>query len=380
MPRGSGYPPEISDVRTRSPLLPHTIADLRPRTCPLVSPGRCAFLTYDPAPSPWMDGPCLCDLKARPHQSGHRRPILPWGIVRPLRLRSVEGFLSEHRVTAMLSEFGPFSQRLLPATEAAGTRLFVHFHGWDASRVLRKPSIVARYQKMFPRLSGVITPSQYIADKLIAIGCPEELVHIAACGVTPADFPPSARVSGRVLFVGRFVEKKAPLDALRAFIVGAKSHPEARLDMVGEGPLLEQARELAAASDLHQQITLHGRAPHATVKKLMGEASIYLQPSVTAPNGDVEGLPVAVLEAMCSGLTVLATRHSGIPEAVKHGISGLLVEERDFKGMGHHIDTCLSDPAAATEMGAAARERVLEKFTSAHKTEKLRRAMGISGG
>ena len=132
-----------------------------------------------------------------------------------------------------------------------------------------------------------------------------------------------------------------------------------------------------AETGMTDRVTLHGALGRDACARLMHRASIFVQHSVTAPNGDTEGLPIVVLEAMASGLPVVSTRHSGIPEAVADGETGLLVAEGDVAGMGAGLARLLADPALAARMGAAGHARFLAGFTQAATLARLRAALGL---
>lgn len=288
-------------------------------------------------------------------------------------------FLEDHRARALLAEFGPIGAEFAPAAAAAGVPLFVHFHGFDASALLRYPAVVAQYRALFGQAAGIVAPSRFVTDRLAEIGCPAHKLHVNACGVDPGRMAACDPVPGRVLSVGRLVEKKAPHLTLTAFARVAEDLPEARLEVIGSGPLEARCRRLVGALGLGDRVRFHGRLDHAQVLARMGRCALFAQHSVTAANGDVEGMPVAILEAMAAGLPVVATRHSGIPEAVVHGVTGLLVEERDVDGMAEAMRTLLRDPARSAAMGRAGRARVLERFTLQRSTGRLREIMGLEG-
>src|SRR5581483_7170629 len=103
------------------------------------------------------------------------------------------------------------------------------------------------------------------------------------------------------------------------------------------------------------------------------------QHSITAPDGDTEGLPVSILEAMACSLPVVATRHAGIPEAVEDGVSGFLVAEKDVNGMAIAMADLLENPERAKTMGMAGRERVCQNFTTTRSGERLRFVVGLDG-
>ena len=215
------------------------------------------------------------------------------------------------------------------------------------------------------------------------MGAPAERMHVVPCGVDPARFPPGRPEPGRVVVIGRLTEKKAPHLAIRAFAAAVADgrFPGAHLDVVGDGPLRDACvaavAETGLKTGLGAQVTLHGPLPHARVGELMRRAQVFLQHSVTAANGDTEGAPVAVAEAMMTALPVVATRHSGIPEQVAEGETGLLVAEGDVAGMGAALARLLADPVASAAMGAAGRARALERLDQDRLYAELRSLLGL---
>ena len=183
------------------------------------------------------------------------------------------------------------------------------------------------------------------------------------CGVDVGEFEPGDPVPGLVVSVGRFVDKKAPDLTLLAFSKALARVPDARLVMIGDGPLRPAVGRLIAALGLEQQVRLEDSCSHAEVAELMKTASVFVQHSVIASDGDREGTPVALLEASAAGVPVVATRHEGIAEVVVHGETGLLVEEGDVDGMGDAIAELLLDPARARALGQAARRRVEDRYS-----------------
>jgi glycosyltransferase involved in cell wall biosynthesis len=256
--------------------------------------------------------------------------------------------------------------------------LFVHFHGFDASLSLQDWRQVRQYRLVFHNVSGVIVPSRFLGSRLAEIGCPEANLHVIPYGVDTRIFTPTSRSrQQRLIAVGRLVEKKAPHLSIQAFARIAHRYPHARLDLVGDGPLGEQCRALIASLGLDDRIKMHGVQSRKFIAHLMREGLLFVQHSLTAANGDMEGLPVAILEAMASGLPVISTRHAGIPEAVTDSVTGLLVEERDVDAMAHAMSELLDSPDRAATMGAAGRERVLTYFTREMARDRLRAIMGF---
>lgn len=277
------------------------------------------------------------------------------------------------RVDAVLAEFGPTGVAVTDACRRLGLPLVVHFHGYDASvrPVLEK--YAAGYAAMFRQAAALVSVSRVMQRRLIEIGAPPEKVHYNPYGVNCDLFDGAepARAPPVVLAVARFVEVKAPQLTLAAFAEALRQCPEARLRMIGDGPLLEECRSLAAGLSIDHAVTLPGRQPHHVVADEMRGARLFAQHSVEAASGGMEGTPVAVLEAGATGLPVVATRHGGIPDVVKDEETGLLFEERDVAGMARRMLRLLRDPAAAAALGAAARRRVREHFSAARRVGRL---------
>ena len=122
---------------------------------------------------------------------------------------------------------------------------------------------------------------------------------------------------------------------------------------------------------------MHGAQGSDFVVGLLREASLFVQHSVTARNGDAEGLPIAILEAMASAVPVVSTWHSGIPEAVLHNVTGQLVDEHDVEGMAGAMIKLFDYPERAVMMGAAGRKRILAHFTHERARDRLRTIIGF---
>ena len=289
-------------------------------------------------------------------------------------------FLGAQRVTVVLAEFGNTGATIVEVCDRLGLPLFVYFRGHDATIHKRLPSLRRRYRRLFRQAAGFIAVSRFVADEVAAIGCPERLIEVIPSGVDPGRFPPGTPEPGRIVAVGRLVEMKAPHLTIAAFAEVAPRFPQARLDLVGDGPLRERCAALIAERGLGDRVTLHGAQSHAAVAALMARAAMFAQHSVTDAKGKIEGFPVAIAEAMATGLPIVSTRHSGIPEHVHDGISGHLVAEHDVGAMAGAMARLLADPAAAAAMGRAGRAWALEHLARPVGYARLRAILGIAPG
>jgi len=278
-----------------------------------------------------------------------------------------------HRPDALIAEFGFHAVRMMEASHWSGIPLVVQFHGSDASAKGRLVPLRERYGRLLTIAAGVVAKSEPMRRTLIALGAAPQRLVVSPCGADAELFRGSAPAQAPPLFlaVGRFVAKKGPLLTIRAFAAAREQLPparaaELRLVMVGEGPLLPAARQLAGELGLGNQVQFAGLCPPADVAERMRHGRAFLQHSLVAPDGDSEGSPVSVMEAQLSGLPVIATRHAGIPEVVLEGETGLLVAEGDVGAMANAIARLATDPALAGAMGRAAARRASSNFTVAH--------------
>jgi glycosyltransferase involved in cell wall biosynthesis len=189
----------------------------------------------------------------------------------------------------------------------------------------------------------------------------------------PASFPPEKPPV--FLAVGRLVEKKAPLVTLAAFREVVQAFPQARLNMVGDGPLLAACRAFVEQHDLEDRVSfLLARSPDYIAQALQ-ESCCFVQHSVTAADGDSEGTPVAILDAGLAGLPVVSTRHAGIADVVVEGKTGYLVAEHDQAAMAERMKDILRHPETARQMGLNASAHVLKNYAVPVTIAQLRAAL-----
>ncbi|WP_434288761.1 glycosyltransferase [Celeribacter sp. SCSIO 80788] len=274
----------------------------------------------------------------------------------------VEIFLRDQRPDLILAEFGPEAIALTPLARKLGLPLFSYFRGYDASKLLRHPNKRHAYRKCIPHWNGVFAVSQFLLDNLAAHSITHPKSAVIPSGVNTDLFQPAEKRPSSFLFVGRLVEKKAPDLVLRAFLDAAGSSHQAHLTVVGDGPLLKSCQSLVAARSMQDRVTFTGALPHPEVSALMARTAVLLQHSVTARNGNTEGLPTSIQEAMASGMAVLSTRHAGIPEAVVEETNGLLVAEHDEAGFRDGIVALANAPDMVARMGTAGRSRAVAQF------------------
>jgi colanic acid/amylovoran biosynthesis glycosyltransferase len=222
--------------------------------------------------------------------------------------------------------------------------------------------------------------SEHWRRRLLELGCPPEKVRVFRMGVAldTFEFRPRRAEGAPVslLSVGRLVEKKGFEFGLRAFAGALHAHPGLRYDIAGDGPLREPLERLARELGLAERVRFHGRLLRSEVEQLRRRANILLAPSVTDGEGDQEGIPVVIMEAMASGIPVISTRHSGIPELVVDGETGLLAPERDAPALVAALDRLLAESELSERLARAARERVAALHDQARLNDELAQLLG----
>jgi colanic acid/amylovoran biosynthesis glycosyltransferase len=265
------------------------------------------------------------------------------------------------------AHFGPVGLAFRVAKPLWRVPLVVTFHGYDFERFPREHGADV-YAALFATADAVTVNSRYTRERLVALGCPERLLHLVPMGIDVQAFrPPEGGRPDRggdirVVTVARLVEKKGIAFALRAFAQLRSTHPGARFDVAGDGPLRSSLEALAADLGVSDAVTFHGAVGRDAVRDLLGEADVFVLASVTAADGDQEGQGVVLAEAQASGLPVVATEHGGLPDSLRPGESGLLVPERHAGALAAALLALAGDPDLRRRFGARGREFAVERF------------------
>ncbi len=309
-------------------------------------------------------------------RKGHVPPELePRILIRPDAAR-----LREFAPALVHAHFVPDGLRALPLARALGVPLVTTIHGYGVTR--SRASLLGsgrlswmRYALFQRRLMDegalFLAVSDALRRQALERGFPPERTLTHYLGIDLARFHPGAREPASIVHVGRLVEKKGTAVLLRAFARVHAAQPEARLDIIGDGPLRGGLERLTGELGLGGAVAFLGLLPPETIAARVRSAALLAAPSVTARGGDAEGLPTTVVEAMASAVPVVATHHSGIPEAVSDGITGFLVPEGAVDALAQRIAALLADPALAARMGAAGRALARERFDAVRQSSLL---------
>jgi colanic acid/amylovoran biosynthesis glycosyltransferase len=281
------------------------------------------------------------------------------------------------RVELIVGHFGPLGVNAMPIALMNGLPAVTIFHGYDVSMALREPHWVERYRTLAALGMHGLCISDAGRRRLVAIGWPATQLTTIHLGVDTQRFHYRPRVRDgarspvRLLMVARLVAKKGVDVAIRALRLVLDAGLDAELYVIGEGAERATLEQLIAELKLESSVTLAGAQRHSAVAAALDDADILLQCSVTAPNGDQEGIPVALMEAQACGVPVIATRHSGIPELVLDGATGLLTDEHDAPGLAGAIVSLVRDPLLASRMAEAGRARVEQEFNRDRQAQRF---------
>jgi colanic acid/amylovoran biosynthesis glycosyltransferase len=272
--------------------------------------------------------------------------------------------------------FGHTGVHLLPFIERWHKPCVVSFHGADVAQKTDIRDYGPKLRDLFNAVPLILARSKSLSERLLTLGCPPERLRINRTGVPLDEFPfvrRDAPKNGqwRFLQACRLIPKKGVATSLCAFAIFRKEFPNAELVIAGKGPLQSHLEELAEELGITAKVHFRGFLSQEELMELYATSHFFLHPSETPPDQNQEGIPNSILEAMSTGLAVLATRHGGIPEAVEHGRCGLLVEERDFEALAAAMKTVVRSPLAFREMGALASESVAANFEQREQIRQL---------
>lgn len=202
-------------------------------------------------------------------------------------------------------------------------------------------------------------------------------VHVIHCGINTAAYqyrPRRIPEHGaiRALCVASLQEYKGHEVLLRALALGGSGVDRIELDLIGNGPLNAELQGLAAQLGLSARVRFHGGQSETAVKQALADADVFVLPSIVAANGQMEGLPVALMEALASGIPTVSTRLSGIPELVVPGKTGLLATPADAQSLRDTLEQVIASGPALDQYAHAGRSLVEEEFDIASTTAALR--------
>ena len=286
--------------------------------------------------------------------------------------------LARRHADMMHIYFGHSGVHLLPFIREWNKPCVVSFHGFDVAKNQKIDDYPGKLRVLFDSVPIVLARSRSLADRLIRFGCPAEKIRINRTGIPLAEFPFVRREfprdgAWRVLQACRLIDKKGVASAIRAFATFAAKFPRSEFVIAGKGPLQPQLEVLAERLNIASRVHFCGFLSQKDLRWLYHQSHLFIHPSETPADENQEGVPNSILEAMATGLPVIATRHGGIPEAVTENVNGYLSEEHDWENLGQSMIALASSPELYARYSHAAREGVAKNFDQDRTIHELER-------
>lgn len=284
-------------------------------------------------------------------------------------------YLIKTETNCFLANYGPLSTHIYTACHDLKIPFIVHFHGFDASEKKTISTYGKDYKRLLPMAKAVIVVSQVMKKDIELLTGTLNNLHVLPYGVDTEKFVPGTEKTHtaiKIISVGRFTAKKAPMLSIKSFQILLEKFPKAIFTMIGDGELWEDAKKYVKVNGLENCVKFLGQQKPDLILKKLQQSDIFIQHSIKTPNGDSEGTPNSILEASSCGLPIVSTMHAGIPEAVIHGETGLLVYENDFQAMGHALLLLADDAKMRFKMGESARRHMLKNYEMHAQSVKLK--------
>lgn len=262
---------------------------------------------------------------------------------------SFREYLRANRPDVVHAHFAPNACAVAAACKAVGVPLVVSFRGFDASASLRNSYWRREIRAMLGIARAAIVVSEEMRGRIAELsprGLPVATIH---AGKEPAEyaFNPKPSRGTELISVGRLTEKKGHDDAIRATAQARRSGLDARLKIIGAGPLRQPLEKLARELQIREHVKFEGSLDHVRVKELMARADYMILASRTARNGDMEGIPNVLKEAQLLGVPFVATKHGGTSDAVPEMMRQELVDEGDWHALAARLSALHALPGDA---------------------------------
>ncbi len=256
------------------------------------------------------------------------------------------------------------------------SKIVTCFRGSDISCYLRRRP--RAYRELFKSGDLFLPVCKFFRQRLIKRKCDPKkiIVHHSAVDCEKFSYKKGTLRPGkkiRIVTVGRLVEKKGIKYSIRAIAKLIQKYPYIEYTIIGDGPLREELALLIKTLKLEDHVVLHGAATHNKVVDTLAKAHIFVLASVEGSDGNQEGIPNVLKEAMACGIPVVSTFHAGIPELVEDGISGLLTLQRNTGDLAKKIQYLIMHPEVWESMGQAGRKKVEQEFEIEKTVNKLER-------
>lgn len=297
-----------------------------------------------------------------------------------LKLNSSPQFLykvfEQEKPDVVHGHFGLDSYRLIPVIKKFNTPFIVNFYGHDVIRLPQEFGWTTRYNRLKKHLDFAIAGSDDMKRNLAKLGFDTERIKTIklAVDLEKIQFQQRDLAGFNIMMVGRLVEKKGFIYAIRAVSMLREKFPDLQMNIFGDGELLEVLKLEVASLDLENIVHFMGFKDNEEIIRQLHRHDMLLVPSVQGRDGDREGIPQTTVEGMATGIPVIATDHAGLPELIKDEKTGLQVPERDSEALSLAMQKLIQSPETVKKVSHEGRKKVEEEHNiikQVFKTEKL---------
>tara|TARA_R110001583_G_scaffold73469_1_gene204402 strand:+ start:2931 stop:4178 length:1248 start_codon:yes stop_codon:yes gene_type:complete len=279
-----------------------------------------------------------------------------------LKLRRLE----YDNIIAHFGSAGAFAAKLHKLGILKG-KLIPVFHGSDISKKSNLKRYEKEYQRLFDVSWKVISISDKWKHKLIELGCAESKILVNRMGIDLEKFRRKTELKAiadpmKIITICRFVEKKGIEYAIQAMKILTSNKFNFEYTLIGNGPLIDSLKIQVTNLDLQDKVKFLGFRPQEEIRELLEDSDVFLLPSITAEDGDMEGIPVALMESMALSVLTLSTYHSGIPELIDNEVNGYLVQEKDPEKIAETLVKIISSKSDLSNIKLNARKKIDDMY------------------
>jgi glycosyltransferase involved in cell wall biosynthesis len=330
-----------------------------------------AFATFAPKRPTIAESVPTFDLLA-----GWAKPLARWNITSigyGIGSRRLTQLIKEEQVTHVLCHYATTAVHFRKVWAKLDLPVWVHCHGYDVTWTRAKMTglPMARYQDELRHLAKrvrFLSNSQFTKDRMIQVDLPEDRIFVKYIGIpvnTTDPIPKPNKTHVEVLFLGRLIDFKGPLETIKAFEKALDTNRfDGRLTIAGDGPLHAECEALIGKSQHRNKIRMVGTVSAQEGETLRQQSDLFTAHScLGARSGQAEAFGVAFVEAMFAGLPVITGRYGGVCETVVDGETGILFEPGDISAHSECFVKLANDPVLRWKLGQAGRERARKQFS-----------------
>ncbi|MCE7793122.1 glycosyltransferase [Salipaludibacillus sp. CUR1] len=273
--------------------------------------------------------------------------------------------IRKNNISLLHAHHGQLGLLLMPFKKKTNLPLVTSIRGVDATLAEERVGYLPNMRKLFEEGESFFPVCNYLGERIANWGCPSEKMKVLYGGVDLGKYtyqPTYRESSANILSIGRMVEKKGHHILMEAFNKIRDKFPQSKLTLIGSGKCEKYIASLATQLNLGDSFQLLKHLPKDELQEHMRNADLFCAASCEASNGDVEGIPNTLKEAMAFGLPVISTSHAGIPELVTHDKEGILVQEHSVDELAEALEFMLTDRSKWKTFTDAARLKIEQKF------------------